>query len=85
MGVWGIRHVTLLDGRQFTGLITANKFGSNGTPRTAYYGEVSILTLNNEVWDIDLLDIANVFDVTDKLLGDFEKAGLVEFVDFPKP
>ena len=85
IGMWGVRHITLLDGRQFTGLISSNKCGNNGIPPTAYYGEVSIFTLKNETWDINLLDIASVLDVTDKFLGDFEKAGLIEFVDFSKP
>lgn len=84
MGVWGIRHITLTDGQKITGLITASKCGNNGFPQTAYYGEVTIMTLQNEKWNIDLMDISDVFDVTDKMLSEFEKAGLVEFVDLPK-
>jgi len=83
IGLWGIRHITLTNGQKYIGLITGSKCGNNGVPHSAYYGEVTILTLDNKQINIDLLDIKSVFDVTDNVLSEFEKAGLVKIVDLP--
>jgi hypothetical protein len=75
--------ITLLDGRIFEGFLSNQSSGNNGISFSSFYANLTLLTLDNNKFEIDLLDIKNIVNSTTKdKVKEYEEAGIITIVDY---
>ena len=76
-------NVTLSDNRIFEGFLSNQSSGNNGISFSSFYGNLTLLTLDNNKFEIDLLDIKCIINSTTKdKVKEYEKAGIITIVDY---
>ena len=78
--------------RPIDGVLRSMNMGNNGGQTVGswdrrgpwhYYGEVTIETITAQTMTIDFLDIASIQNIWDESVDDFERAGIIQVVDWP--
>lgn len=74
--------VTLLDERIFEGILSEQSSGKNGVSSSNFYENLSLITLDKQKLQIDLLNIKKVVNATtQEKINEYDKAGVITLVD----
>ncbi|MCO1349930.1 hypothetical protein L0Z31_20940 (plasmid) [Burkholderia vietnamiensis] len=85
MPIAGIVRVRGLNGVQAVGVVRSWDIGNNGGvgANWQYRASIRIETIDRHVHDVDLLDVAAIDDAWAEFSAEFERKGLITFVNFP--
>jgi len=82
----GIVEIKLNSGGNEEGVLMSSHSGNNGGAGGSwqYYGELTLMTKNRRIINIDLLDIKSILQAwTDTKITEYENLGLIKMVDYP--
>jgi len=78
--------IKLLDGTFVEGATRSSNIGNNARENGywAYYGEITIQNIDGSKYLIDLLDVEYILDIWKSHHQQYNEAGIIEIVNFPK-